>query len=190
MADLSVASPVQSSRQLQRLFWIFLILNIVYILWSKNFLQPLESRDIISFEIAKKVPVAESIIQEWTIPDDVKLNKAIQAIYLDYLFIILYTTGLTVACVYLSGLTRHQILKRAARFIQFLLLGAGVCDIIENIAMTNSLNGHLNQWNVSLAYDMAVTKFSIIILSLIFIVICLFFYLLRDKQANPSLSEP
>lgn len=179
MADLSVASPIQSSRSLQRWFWIFLVLNIAFILLSKNFLQPLETRDIIRFEIAKKVPVAESIMKEWTTPDDTLYNKAIQAIYLDYLFIVLYTVGLSIASVYLSQLTRHPVLRRAGRFIPFLILGAGICDVIENIAMLHSMTGHLNDWNVWVAYDMAVTKFSIVILSLIFLVVCLVFYLLQ-----------
>ncbi|MBC7948085.1 MAG: hypothetical protein H7Y42_09425 [Chitinophagaceae bacterium] len=179
MADLTFASPIQSSRQLQRLFWIFLILNVAFILWSKNFLQPLQTRDIIRFEIAKKVPVAEGILQEWTANDGIKLNKAIQGIYLDYLFIVLYTVGLSIASVYFSQLTGHQILKRAGRFIQFLIIGAGVCDIIENSAMLNSLDGHLNGWNVWVAYDMAVTKFSILIVSVLFLLVCLVYYSLQ-----------
>ena len=150
----------------------------MFILWSRNYLQPLESNEIVQFEIAKTVPVAESILLEWTTPDDTKLDKAIQAIYLDYLFIVLYTVGLSIACLYLSHLTGHPILKRTGRFFQFLMIGAGVCDIIENIAMWNSLNGYLNGWNVTIAYDMAVTKFSIVILTILFLVICLIFYLL------------
>jgi hypothetical protein len=177
MADLSIASPIQSSRQLQNLFWIFLFLNVAFIFWSKNFLHPLETRDIIRFEIAKKVPVAESILREWSSADDGRLNKAVQAIYLDYLFIILYTAGLSISSLYFSRLTGHPILKRAGKFVPFLIVGAGVCDVIENIAMLYSLTGHLNGWNVWLAYDMAVTKFSIIILSLIFLVVCLIFFL-------------
>ena len=179
MAELSIASPTYSSKHIQRWFWVLLGLNIVFILWSKNYLSPLETRDIIRFEIAKKVPVAEAIVLEWSTPDDVKLQKAVEAIRLDYLFIVLYTTCLSLACIYFSQLTAHQILKRAGRFIQFLIIGAGICDIVENIAMANSLDGHLNKWNVLVAYEMAVTKFSIILLSLIFLVICLIFYMLR-----------
>lgn len=179
MADLSFASPHQSSKQLQRLFWIFLLLNIVFIIWSKNFLKPLETRDIVRFEIAKKLPVAESILQEWTNPDDTKLTKAVQGIYIDYFFIILYVGGLSIASIYFSQLTGHLILKRAGRFIPLLIFGAGICDVIENIAMLNSLSGHLNSWNVWIAHDMAVTKFSIVILSLLFLMVCLVFFLLR-----------
>ena len=185
MAELSFVPRIQSSRQLQTLFWILLLLNIVFILWSKNYLQPLETKDIVRFEVAKKVPVAESILREWE--SEGKLDKARQAIYLDYLFIVLYVAGLSIGSVYLSRLTGHPILKRAGRFLPFLLLAAGVCDVLENMAMTYSLSGHLNGWNVWLAYDMAVTKFSIVILALIFLGICLIFFITRmitDRQAN------
>ena len=177
MAELSIAPPVQSSRHLQNLFWILLFLNVVFIFWSKNFLQPLQTKDIVRFEVAKKVPVAESILREWESEGGEKVDKAIQAIYIDYLFIVLYVAGLSIGSIYLSRITRHPILKRAGKFIPFLLLAAGVCDVIENIAMTYSLNGHLNGWNVWLAHDMAVTKFSIVILALIFLVVCLIFFL-------------
>ena len=164
---------------MQNLFWILLFLNVVFILWSKNFLQPLQTKEIVRFEVAKKVPVAESILREWESEGGEKAVKALQAIYIDYLFIVLYVAGLSIGSIYLSRLTRHPILKRAGRFLPFLLLGAGVCDVIENIAMTYSLNGHHNGWNVWLAYDMAVTKFSIVILALIFMVICLVFFVGR-----------
>jgi len=179
MANLSIALPTRSLRPLKHWFWIFLILNTAFIICSRYYLGSALTSEIVQFEIAKKVPVAESIMQDWTSRDDTTLNKAINGIYFDYLFIILYSTGLSIACIYLSQLTGHQILKRAGRFFQFLIIGAGICDIIENIAMLNSLQGHLNGWNVLVAYDMAVTKFSVIILTLIFLMICLIFFLLR-----------
>lgn len=178
MTDLTFDSPIHSSRQLRLWFWILFFLNIGFIIWSKNFLFPLTTREIVQFEIAKKLSVAESILSEWSNSDDGKLTKAVQSIYIDYVFIILYTTGLTIGCIYWSQLTRHPVLKKAGRFMCFLVVGAGVCDVIENIAILNSLTGHLNGWNVLVAYDMAVTKFSIIILSFIFILVCLIFYIL------------
>jgi hypothetical protein len=179
MADLSLASPKYSSPSLRRWFWILLLLNAAFIVWSRFYLKPLETSEIVKFEIAKELPVAEGILREWVLSGDNKLDKAIDAIYIDYLFIFLYVAGLTVACIYFSGLTGHQILKRTGRFIPFLVVAAGACDIIENIAMWYSMNGHLTVWNVTVTYDMAVTKFSIIILTLLFLVICVIFYLLR-----------
>jgi hypothetical protein len=190
MADLSSASSRYSSKTLQRWFWILLVLNSAFIIWSRNYLSPLDTGDIIKFETAKHLPVAESLISEWTTGDSTKLDKAGQAINIDYLFIALYVIGLSIACVYLSNLTGHEILKKSGRFLPFLLVAAGICDIVENVAMWYSMNGHLTQWNVTVTYDMAVTKFSIIILTLLFLLVCLIFYLLRilTRESETSTS--
>jgi hypothetical protein len=45
--------------------------------------------------------------------------------------------------------------------------------------MLKSLQGTATKWSVLLAYDMASTKFSIVILSALYIAICLVFRLLR-----------
>jgi hypothetical protein len=45
--------------------------------------------------------------------------------------------------------------------------------------MLKSMQGTMTQWSVILAYDMATTKFSIVILSVLFIFVCLVFRLLR-----------
>jgi hypothetical protein len=144
-------------------------------------MQPLASGEIVRFELAKNLSVADRIIQEWV--TYAKLNRAIVSIYLDFLFILLYTSGLAVTCVYLGRLTRHEILMRAGKFFTYLLIIAGICDIIENIAMLKSLQGTATRWSVLLAYDMATTKFSIVILSILFIAICVIFRLLRRLGA-------
>jgi hypothetical protein len=189
MADLSFASPKYSSRPLQRWFWIFLLLNAVYILWSRNYLEPLNTSEIVQFETAKHLPVAEALIRDWTSGDNIKLEKAVDSIYIDYLFIALYVIGLSVACLYLSQLTGHEILRKAGRFAPVLIVAAGVCDIVENLAMWYSMNGHLSQWNVTVTYDMAVTKFSIIILCMLFLLVCLMFCLLRLISTPPRFNE-
>lgn len=179
MTDFAFSSRIGASGHLARLFWVFLALNIVFIFWSRSFLQPLETSEIVRFETAKTVTAAESIVRAWSTPDQTKLSKAIQSIKIDYIFIILYTIGLSVASIYLSNLTLHPILKRAGRVIPVLMLVAAICDVVENVSMVNSLDGSITKWNVVLTYDMAVTKFSIIILVLIFVLICVVFFLAR-----------
>ena len=141
--------------------------------------HPLETSEIVRLETAKTVPAAESIVRSWSTPDDTKLNKAVQSINIDYIFILFYTIGLSIASMYISNLTRHPILKRAGRFVPVLMVVAAVCDIVENVSMLNSLDGSFTKWNVLLTYDMAVTKFSIIILVLIFVLVCLVLFLAR-----------
>jgi hypothetical protein len=79
------------------------------------------------------------------------MEKAVQSIYLDFLFIILYTSGLSVACVFFSRLTAHEVLMRTGYFFSYLLVAAGICDVIENVALLRSLHGSIRNWNVILA---------------------------------------
>jgi hypothetical protein len=166
---------MNTSRRLRLYFWIFLVLNIGFIAWSKYYLSPLTSGDIVRFEVAKTTPVAERIIAEWTAA--ATIEKARQSIWIDYIFIILYTGALMTAVPLLARLSHHVLLLRTGRFISMLLPIAAICDVVENIAMMKSLSGNISSFYVTLAYDMAVAKFSIIIIALIFLFICLLFWI-------------
>lgn len=167
-----------SQYRVRRWFLVLFLANALYILFAGLYLRPLTSGEIVKFELAKEVPVAEAIVQEWAASG--KMDKAVDSIYLDFLFIILYTSGLSVACVFFSRLTAHEVLMRTGYFFSYLLVAAGICDIIENVAMLRSLHGSIRNWNVILAFDMATTKFSILILSALFIGVCLVFWPLRQ----------
>jgi hypothetical protein len=173
MSLLSIARPAA----INRWFWVLLTANFLFILASKVLLHPFSPGDIVQFELAKELPVAELILHEWITHG--KYNLAVMSIYFDFLFILLYTMGLGVTCIFLAGLTGHEILQRAGKFFASLLIVAGICDAIENVAMLNSMQGTMTQWSVILTYDMATTKFSIVILSVLFIFVCLVFRLLR-----------
>ena len=166
---------MNKSNRLRLFFWVFLALNLAFIAWSRPYLKPLTSRDIIKFEIAKTLPVAEKIMAEWK--QEGKFEKAQQAIVADYVFIVLYTVLLITGVMLLAQLSKHVLLLRMGRFITFLLPVAAVCDIIENIAMSKTLAGHASSFYVTLAYNMAVAKFSIIIITLIFLFVCLLFWI-------------
>lgn len=173
MKQLSFATPAN----LQRWFWVLLAINCFFIIASKWYIQPLATSEIVRFELAKELSVAQRIIQEWETHG--KLNHAIIGIYIDFLFIVLYTSGLSVACIYFGRLSSHEILMRTGKFFTYLLIVAGICDVVENIAMLKSLHGTVSRWSVLMAYDMATTKFSIVILSALFMAVCLVFRLLR-----------
>lgn len=173
MNHLSIARP----SSLQRWFWSLLIANTLFIIVSTWLLQPFTAGEIVRFELAKDVSVADSILREWIAHG--KYQMAITSIYLDFLFILLYTTGLAVTCMFVAKMTGHEILQRAGKFFGSLLLAAGICDAVENAAMLRSLQGTMSKWSVVLTYDMATTKFSIVLLTVLFIFVCLVFRLLR-----------
>jgi len=158
-------------------FWLLLFLNILFIAGSKFYLAPLTSGEIVQFETAKHLGKAQMIIDDWSAAG--KLEMAKLSIWLDYIFILLYVSGLMAAAMYISDVTHHPLLIRSGRFFRWLLPAAGICDVFENIFMQRSLLGHPTNFTVMLTYDMAVAKFSILIVTFLFLVMCLLFWILR-----------
>ena len=174
------AIAIPSSSRLQLWFWFLLLINIAFIFTIKSFLLPLQTGEIVQFETAKTATKAISIMDTWVAEG--KTDKAFLSIWLDYVFIVLYVLGLIVAVLFLSEATRHPLLIRSGRFFRWLTLAAGISDVLENIFMTQTLNGNVSELNVMLTYDMAVTKFSLLIVTLLFIVLCLIFWLARKVK--------
>src|SRR5690606_1716937 len=124
-----------------------------------KWLKPISSRDIVKLEIARDVPVAEDLLSSWNkIPG--KMEKAEASVYVDFVFILLYIPGLAIACRFLSRLTQHEILIRAGIFFSYLLIGVFIVEIIENLFLLKIIKGDISVFNVRLAYNMAVAKFS------------------------------
>src|SRR3982751_6110360 len=101
-----ILSVPERTAKLKWWFLIFLILTIAFITWMRSFLSPLQSGDIIKFEMAKTTDAAYDIIHQWQ--RDGKLETAMKSIYCDYGFIILYTVTLALACRYLSAATGND----------------------------------------------------------------------------------
>lgn len=66
-----------------------------------------------------------------------------------------------IASLYYGRLSGHEILMRTGKFVAYLLIVAGIYDVVENIVMLKSLQGTPTRWSVLLAYDMATANFSI-----------------------------
>lgn len=162
-------------KALQRWFWWLLLANIVFVVCADTFLRPLTYGEMVRFEISRKLPVAASILHEWSQLG--MLGKGLYGVYINFAFIGLYTAVLAVACVYFARLTGHVVLMRAAKGALLLLIGAAICDVIGNAAMLKSLQQGLTHWSVLIAYNMAAARFSVIILSLLFMMACLVFWL-------------
>jgi len=166
-----------ASIRIRSWFWVLFFLNILFIAGSKYYLSPLTSGEIVQFETAKYPAKAQAIIDDWNLHG--KLDKAKQSIWLDYLFIFLYTTGLMAAVMFLADATHHPLLMRSGRFFRWLLPAAGICDLLENVFMQRTLSAAPTGFTVMLTYDMAVAKFSILIVTFLFLIMCLLFWLMR-----------
>ena len=156
-------------------FWIFVCIALLFIFWMKHYLAPFQSGDIVKYEMAKTADTAASLIRLWT--QNGKINFVLKSIYIDFIFIVIYCLAISASCRFMSILTKNNILIKAGFFFSYLILLAGIFDVIENMAMLKSLQQAVTYSNVSLAYRMAISKFSIILMTLFFIAVCFIFWL-------------
>ena len=145
-------------------------------IWIRSYLSPLSSGEIVQFEIAKTVNKANAIIQDWK--NSGKYEQGVKSTTFAYLFIVLYTIAIALGCRFISACTGNDILVKGGRGFSWLIGIATICDIIENIAMSQTLRGNISQWNVTIAYNLARVKFSIVIVCILFIVACAIYWLI------------
>ena len=139
-------------------------------------MSPLSSDDIVQFEIAKTVNKAQAIIDDWK--NTGKYELGVKSTYFAYVFMVLYTVAIALGCRFLSVCTGNEILIKGGRGFAWLIFGATICDVIENIALSRTLQGDISQWNVSIAYNLARIKFSIVIVCLLFILACSLYWVI------------
>lgn len=164
-------------KKLKRRFWIFLFVAILFMSWMRFYLPGFNSREIVQYEMAKAPEKATAIISQWSQTPGKQVTM-IKSIYVDYFFIVVYCLAISAGCRYISSLTKNEILVKAGIFFSYFIFVAGIFDVVENIAMTKSLRQEVTYANVSLAYKMAISKFSIILMSLFFVAVSLMFWLI------------
>ena len=165
--------PARFSR-LRQLFWFFFLLTIGYMIWVRTYLSPLSSGEMVQFEIAKTVSRATAIVNDWK--NTGRYEQGVKSTYFAYFFIALYTIAIGLGCRFISACTGNDILTKGGRGFAYLITGAAICDIFENIAISRTLGGHISQINVTLAYNLARIKFSIVIVCLLFMLACALYY--------------
>jgi hypothetical protein len=160
--------------RLRPLFWLFFLLTIAYMIWVRTYLSPLSSDEIVQFEIAKTVGKAQGIIDNWKLTG--KYEQGVKSTYFAYVFMVLYTLAIAIGCRFISLCTGNEIMIKGGKGFAWLIGLATICDLIENIALSRSLRGHVSPWTVLTAYNLARIKFSIVIVCLLFILACALYW--------------
>jgi hypothetical protein len=163
-----------SFSRLRQLFWFFFLLTVAYMIWVRNYLAPLSSDELVQFEIAKTAGRAHAIIDSWKLTG--KYDQVVQSTYFAYVFMILYTAAVTLGCRFISACTGNEIMMKGGRGFAWLILLATACDLVENIALAHTIHGPVTQWDVTLAYNLARVKFSIVIVCVLFMVACALYW--------------
>jgi len=170
--------PSWSARisRLRPLFWFFFLLTIGYMIWVRNYLAPLSSDEIVQFEIAKTVNKAQSIIDNWKVTG--KYEQGLKSTYFAYVFMVLYTLAIALGCRFISLCTGNEIMIKGGKGFAWLIGVATLSDLVENISLSRTLHGTISQWDVTLAYNLARVKFSIVIVCLLFILACALYWVI------------
>jgi hypothetical protein len=170
--------PSWSARfsRLRQLFWFFFLLTIAYMIWVRSYLHPLSSDEIVQFEIAKTTTKAQAIIDSWKLTG--KFDAGVKSTYFAYIFMLLYTLAIALGCRFVSACTHNDIMIKGGKGFAWLIVLATISDLIENIALSHTLHGPISQWNVTVAYNLARIKFSIVLVCLLFILACSLYWLI------------
>lgn len=132
-------------------------------------MRPFTPGNIVQFELAKSIESAQGIIDAW---GDEGVAKARIGIYLDFVFILLYTWAIRLGCQLSAAFSENERLIAVGAFFSRAIVFAGSCDLIENVAMLFTLSG-INELTVSMAFYFAIIKFTIVVLALLLIFISL-----------------
>jgi len=163
-------------------FWVFTGLSIIAVLLMRLWSHGITGSSLIDFEMAKTVEKASGQMSAWGVTER---KDFLNSIYADFLFLVCYGAALFYGSRFMGHLSGHEILKKAGYFFSFLALLAATCDALENVAMIYTIKGRPISWVVHFTYDMALVKFSLVFIVLLFIVICLFFWVI-DKLSRSN----
>jgi len=168
----------------RRLFLISGAAMLGFMFLMRLLIAPLSPGEIINFEMAKETGIASHLMAEWSSDPGIKMDKAFLSIELDFVFIILYALFFYLGARFMGGLSGNPVMEKAGRFFSWMALFASLCDIIENICMLATLSGEPVSWVVHLTYDMAIIKFSLLMVAAFFMVIGFLVWLMKSPGSE------
>jgi len=146
----------------------FLICFAVTIIWF-FIMRPFTPPNIVAFELAGSVDAAHAIISNWSTE---QISNVKIGIYLDFVFIIAYCSAFMYASRAAASFSGIEFFTKIARQGTRIIWVAGMCDAIENISLLTTLR-EVTERSVSIAFYAATVKFSILLVTLAFVLIAL-----------------
>ncbi len=156
---------------------VLLLLTLAWALYMKQAVDLEQATQVIvDFELAGSLEKAQSILNRI---GPAGKQALVYSIYLDFVFLALYSTAL--ALLYIRAAGSFRDLPRLF-FLGFLLAGlqwlAGAMDVLENRAMLYTLAGDPSAWYPYLAMIFARIKFGILLLSFPYLLFSLLYWIL------------
>jgi hypothetical protein len=153
---------------------VFVVIMIFVMRWQgQQLVTPASPRGILDLEFARTAERLRQLKLFWN-PADLMKN-----IYLDFLFIFSYTWFLSAAAMNLSERTGWE---KTGKMVVSLAIAAGFFDILENFLMIMIYQGRFQPGLLELVYIVALVKFLMAALALVYIIISLPFVFLKTKR--------
>jgi hypothetical protein len=138
------------------------------------------AQGIISFELAKDLSKSEAILNAWNMESK---TAAGMSLGFDFLFLLVYALFISILIHTLNErLWKHTKIYTIGVILIWCMFLAALFDMIENVALIKLLLGDLEQKWSSIAYYFAISKFSLLILGLLFIFISSFILILKKSK--------
>ena len=159
-----------------------LAMVVMYITGRPLFIDDIVPKGIISYELAGTEENAQKILDSW---DDLAKVYAGFNLGFDYLFIVLYSSTIALAIIWLVDLLAIE--GKLMGFALLLATGLSVAaflDAIENVALFAMLvNGVSSPWP-QVAFVTASIKFGLILMGLGFVIVGYIIYLFRSSRRS------
>jgi len=158
----------------RRAFVVFLVLTLAVMAGLNALGAPLKTgvspSGIVSFELARKLPPAQSMIESWGQRGQVYAGLSLG---LDYLFLVAYATCIALGCALVARSLSQRVafLYSVGVFLAWAQFGAALLDAAENYALIQVLLGSQQEAWPALAWWCAVPKFLIVAAGLVYVCI-------------------
>jgi hypothetical protein len=176
--------PIPKQRR-ALIFWVMLALTVVINrLMAGPLTTPAAPYGIVSLELAGTEANARAILDSWNAAAQA---QALFGVKLDYLFLLTYSTAISLGCVWAASLVRDRHwLARTGLYLAWLQWLAALFDAIENVGLLNMLGGRTAQPWPLIAQWFAIPKFALIVLGLLYILVIGGGFWLRRRLSRSS----
>lgn len=161
-------SPEQRGRYFGPLLALTLILSIAMSVVGQPLITRAAPSGIVSYELAGDASQARQMIESW---DATARAYAAFGLGLDFLYLVLYSMTIGLACVWVADANRARQWPLAGwgALLAWGVWLAALCDAIENVGLTVMLLSAVGEPWPLIARWCAIGKFSLIVIGLVYV---------------------
>ena len=165
-------------------FLIFLVLTAAWLLIMRAMTAPLDPNLILDFEFIGTA--RESIAFLTSLRDSGQLDLLTRAIFLDFIFPLLYGATFFYATAWICDKLPKKHLFNRVRLVTMLTIIAVLCDFLENLSLFKLIYYPPEDFYAYMAYFFATMKFTLLGLVLTHFIVSGLIVILDSKKPAPD----